>query len=152
MKTGEVEKLGKDFTGGYFNELLKTAVDTMNKAYAPYSHYKVGTAVVDERGVISIGCNVENAAYTGTHSEEAAIAAMIASGGTTIKGLVCVTANGGASCGNCRQRIWEFCGHDSELMCYFIDLNRDEVQLISIGHLLPFAFELRKPVVKKTTP
>lgn len=141
MNTSQIIS-GKDFTGGKYLELLVASKEAQSKAYCPYSHFQVGCALVDENGQIHTGCNVENIAYTGTHSEAAAIANMIAHGGKTIKGLVCVSKGGVTACGDCRQRIWEFSGGDSELMCYFVDTSKDdEAQLITIGRLLPFAFK-----------
>ena len=143
MKADEVTANCKDFTGGFYDKLFEAAKSAKENAYAPYSNYKVGAAVVDENGNIYSGCNVENAAYTGTHAEEAAIASMISNGGTTIKGIVCVTENGGAACGGCRQRIWEFCDGNSQTICYFVDLSRNDVLLVTIGGLLPYAFSLK---------
>lgn len=141
MNTSEIIS-GKDFTGGRYLELLAAAKEAQSRAYCPHSLFQVGCALVDENGQIHTGCNVENIAFTGTCSEAAAIANMIAHGGTIIKGLVCVSKDGITSCGDCRQRIWEFAGGDPELMCYFVDTSRDdEAQLITIGRLLPFAFK-----------
>ncbi|MDB5649274.1 MAG: cytidine deaminase, partial [Hyphomicrobiales bacterium] len=81
------------------------------RAHAPYSQFKVGAAIRGAGGGLHIGCNVENAAYpSGTCAEEAAIAAMIASGETRIAAIA-VLGSGDAPvtpCGACRQRIREF--------------------------------------------
>lgn len=92
-------------------ELFAAAVAVQAKAYAPYSHFLVGAAILTPSGRIHAGCNVENAAYpVGTCAEAGAIAAMVASGDTQIAALltVCDSQDVGTCCGGCRQRIREF--------------------------------------------
>ncbi len=92
-------------------ELLAAARTIRRRAYAPYSRFKVGAALRDEKGRIHVGCNVENAAYPlGTCAEAGAIAAMIAAGGKRFQAAA-VVGNGPepcAPCGGCRQRLYEF--------------------------------------------
>jgi cytidine deaminase len=81
------------------------------KAYAPYSRFRVGAAVMDEQGRIHSGCNVENAAYpSGTCAEAGAIAAMCLAGGQRIAAVAVIGETDApcAPCGNCRQRLREF--------------------------------------------
>ncbi|GAN61666.1 cytidine deaminase [Acetobacter cibinongensis] len=82
------------------------------KAYAPYSRFQVGAALVTEDGQIFAGCNVENAAYPeGTCAEAGAIAAMVAAGGSRKIQTIMVAGKGPAPClpcGGCRQKIREF--------------------------------------------
>ncbi|MBP6006134.1 MAG: cytidine deaminase [Rhodoferax sp.] len=93
--------------------LLQAARSAQLKAYAPYSKYKVGAAVLDEHGQIHAGCNVENAAYPeGLCAEAAALSAMVLAGGTRAHAVL-VVGNGGAGnwitpCGGCRQKLREF--------------------------------------------
>ena len=91
--------------------LIKAAIDAMPSAYAPYSGFHVGAALLDENGNIHQGVNVENAAYPqGNCAEASAIAAMIIEGGRRIK-AVAVAGRGDllcTPCGGCRQRIREF--------------------------------------------
>ncbi len=122
-------------------DLVSAAQLARNRAYAPYSNYRVGAAVLDENLNIHGGCNVENAAYTGTHAEAVAIGNMIVNGGTQIKAIACVTKDGGACCGDCRQRIWEMCKGDDDVPIYLMDENGEGV-ICTIGNLLPMAFEL----------
>lgn len=92
-------------------ELFAAAVAVQAKAYAPYSHFLVGAAILTPSGRIHSGCNVENAAYpVGTCAEAGAVAAMVASGDTQIAVLltVCDSQDVGTCCGGCRQRIREF--------------------------------------------
>ena len=94
-------------------DLISAATDARENAYARYSNYAVGAALVDDRGHLHVGCNVENAAYPlGNCAEVSAIAAMVQQGG---KRIVKIAIVGGAGeigpctpCGGCRQRIHEF--------------------------------------------
>ena len=91
--------------------LLDAAKTARGRAHAPYSGFRVGAAVVDEHDRIHAGCNVENAAYPlGTCAEAAAIAAMIAAGGTRVRALLVVGSGRElvTPCGGCRQRLREF--------------------------------------------
>ena len=95
------------------DDLFEAAKQTQARAYAPYSRFSVGAAVRGAAGGVFAGCNVENAAFpAGTCAEEAAIAAMIASGERHIAEIL-VLGGGDAlvtPCGACRQRIREFAG------------------------------------------
>ena len=98
--------------------LFSAARAVQGRAHAPYSRFRVGSAVLDEAGAVHAGCNVENAAYpVGTCAEAGAIAAMVAAGGRRIAAiLVCGDGNGPVTpCGACRQRIREFAGPDTPI-------------------------------------
>jgi cytidine deaminase len=94
-----------------FAALLAAAAVIQPRAYAPYSRFKVGAALMAEDGSVHAGCNVENAAYpVGTCAEAAAIAAMIGAGRHAIRAVL-VYGEGVepvTPCGACRQRIREF--------------------------------------------
>ena len=93
--------------------LLQAAKDAMAQAYAPYSKYRVGAAILAENGKVYSGCNVENAAYpVGTCAEAGAISAMVAAGQGRIAEIVVMGEgeNLVTPCGGCRQRIREFAG------------------------------------------
>jgi cytidine deaminase len=91
--------------------LFAAAGAAMERAYAPYSKFQVGAAILAGNGQIYSGCNVENAAYpVGTCAEAGAIAAMVRDGAQQIREIV-VIGRGDAlctPCGGCRQRIREF--------------------------------------------
>ena len=91
--------------------LLDAATEVRERAYAPYSRFKVGAALRTTSGAVFVGCNVENVAYPeGTCAEAGAIAAMVAGGETRIA-EVCVIADSPEPvppCGGCRQHINEF--------------------------------------------
>ena len=92
-------------------QLCDAAMSVRLNAYAPYSNFKVGAAILDNFDNIHLGTNVENAAYPqGTCAEAGAISMMIASGSTKIK-IIAVSGAGEqlcTPCGGCRQRIREF--------------------------------------------
>lgn len=94
-----------------FEALFSAAARVQKRAYAPYSRFRVGAAILGDDGVVYAGCNVENAAYpSGSCAEQGAISALIAGGGHGIAALV-VIGDGEAlvtPCGACRQRIREF--------------------------------------------
>ena len=97
-------------------QLVQAARAARAQAYAPYSRFRVGAAVLDEAGRIHAGCNVENAAYPqGSCAEAGAIAAMALAGERAIAAVM-VVGDGDAlvtPCGGCRQRIREFAGPDA---------------------------------------
>ena len=91
--------------------LLQAAKDAMAQAYAPYSKYRVGAAILAENGKVYSGCNVENAAYpVGNCAEASAIAAMVRDGARQIREIAVIGSGAElcTPCGGCRQRIREF--------------------------------------------
>ncbi|MEW9920872.1 cytidine deaminase [Marimonas sp. MJW-29] len=93
------------------SDLRDKALAVRLRAYAPYSHFKVGAAVRGESGTVYVGCNVENAAYPeGTCAEAGAIAAMVAAGETRLIEAYVVAESGEpvSPCGGCRQKLAEF--------------------------------------------
>lgn len=89
--------------------LLDAAMAVQKQAYAPYSNYPVGAAILAENGVIYAGCNVENASYGLTIcAERNAVFQMVADGCQRMLAVVVVTENGGSPCGACRQVLVEF--------------------------------------------
>jgi cytidine deaminase len=100
-------------------QLLEAARAARLKAYAPYSKYLVGAAVLDDQGHIHTGCNVENAAYPqGVCAEAGALSAMVLAGSTQVRAVL-VVGTGGAwvtPCGGCRQKLREFCAPDTPIL------------------------------------
>ncbi|HLW92626.1 MAG TPA: cytidine deaminase [Roseiarcus sp.] len=98
--------------------LFEAAKAAQQKAYAPYSRFKVGAAILTPSGAIFGGCNVENAAYPqGACAEAGAISAMALAGERRIAEIL-VIGDGEAlvtPCGGCRQRIREFAGADAPI-------------------------------------
>ncbi len=90
-------------------KLIAAACAARQRAYAPYSHYMVGAAVLADDGQIYTGVNVENASYGLTIcAERAAVFAMVAAGGRRLQAVAVCTGNGGSPCGACRQVLAEF--------------------------------------------
>ena len=120
--------------------LIAAAIAAMPQAYAPYSQFQVGAAVMDEHGVIHSGVNVENAAYPqGACAEAGAIAAMILAGGRAIQ-LVAVAGRGDAlctPCGGCRQRLREFAAPATQIV---ICCEEGERARFTMSDLLPMSF------------
>ncbi|MBI4643770.1 MAG: cytidine deaminase [Deltaproteobacteria bacterium] len=122
--------------------LLAKAREAVSRAYAPYSHFRVGAAVLTEKGDIFTGVNVENASYGLTVcAERAAIFTAVAQEGPEmrLKALAVVSDHPGPSspCGACRQVIWEF---GPEAIIIFP--GKDGLEEVSITRLLPGAFSL----------
>jgi len=99
--------------GAMLQRLVQAAMQVRGQAYAPYSRFAVGAALLDEHGRIHVGANVENAAYSVTQCAEAsAIGAMVSAGGRRIlaAAVAGVSPQGAwvTPCGACRQRLREF--------------------------------------------
>lgn len=127
------------------DRLLEAAKNVRRNAYAPYSHYPVGAALLDEVGRVHTGCNVENAAFPeGTCAEANAIAAMVAAGGRRIAAIAVAGGRDGLApctpCGGCRQKIAEFADPATRIL--LLDA-AGEVSTHRIGDLLPNSFRLR---------
>ena len=126
--------------------LCKRALEMRARAYAPYSHFAVGAALLCKDGSIYTGCNIENAAYTPSNCAErtaffhavgdgkrefAAIA--IAGGNETAESLdYC------APCGVCRQVMMEFC--DPDTFQVILAVSREKYEIFSLRELLPMGF------------
>ena len=126
-------------------EMLRAAADAARaSSYAPYSRFRVGAALVDDRGSVYTGCNVENAAYpNGSCAETGAIAQMVRDGGRLIRTLVVVGGRDApepcSPCGGCRQRILEFSDESTRVWC--IDAGGRWVSY-PIAELLPGGFRM----------
>ena len=93
-----------------WDELRRVADEAQRKAYAPYSHYRVGAAALVDDGRIVSGCNVENASYGVTLCAECALVGDLhMSGGGQLVAFVCVNNDGETimPCGRCRQLLFE---------------------------------------------
>ena len=122
-------------------DLIKAAIAAMGRAYAPYSGFPVGAAILDEDGAIHAGANIENAAYpVGNCAEASAIAAMIMAGRKRITKIAVAGGDGEllcTPCGACRQRIREFAAAETPvLVCGPEGLQ----QSFTLAELLPASF------------
>ncbi len=121
--------------------LIRSATNAYKNAYAPYSNFPVGSAVLDEHGRIHTGCNVENAAYpSGSCAEEQAIGSMVAGGGRRIREIVVIGRSQEliTPCGACRQRIREL--GDAQTRIHICDIDRGHLRTFTIEELLPESF------------
>lgn len=122
--------------------LINKAIEARENAYAPYSHFKVGCALLDQDGQVHLGCNVENAAYGPTNcAERTALFRAIADGkkAGTFKALAVVgdTLRPISPCGVCRQVMIELCSPDMLVMMSNLSGNYIET---TVAELLPGAF------------
>ena len=124
-------------------ELCKLAIEAMAHAYAPYSGFKVGAALLCADGTVYQGCNIENAAYSPTNcAERTAFFKAVYDGHRDFTAIaVCGGKDGvitGAfpPCGVCRQVMREFCGDD--FLIYLV--NEKGFETVTLSDLLPFGF------------
>lgn len=90
-------------------DLVRRADEARARAYAPYSGYPVGAAVLTASGTVYTGCNVENASYGLTVcAERVAIQKAVSEGDPEIQAIAVVTEDGASMCGSCRQVLYEF--------------------------------------------
>ncbi len=119
-------------------ELIQRAQAVRRRAYAPYSNYPVGAALLGRSGQIYEGANVENAAYPTTMcAERNAVFRAVSDGERAFEAIAVVTENGGAPCGACRQVLSEF---GSEVLVIVAD-STGKIHLKTHLHkLIPHAF------------
>ena len=121
-------------------ELFAAAEAVRTRAYAPYSRFHVGVAILADDGKVYAGCNIENAAYPiGNCAEASAIAAMVMGGGKRITRIF-VTGPGKlpvTPCGGCRQRIREFADLTTPIIALGIE---GEPLVTTLEALLPHSF------------
>ncbi len=117
--------------------LLAAACEARGRAYAPYSHYRVGAAVLTKNGRIFTGVNVENASYgLANCAERTAVFKMVSEGERRILAVAICTENGGSPCGACRQVLTEFGG---DVPVWLSD-DQGNVRQTSLHALLPDHF------------
>ena len=118
-------------------ELVAQALEARELAYAPYSKYKVGAALLGRSGQVYTGCNVENAVYPLTIcAERTALVKAVSEGEREFVALAVATENGGAPCGSCRQTVREF---GADIVVLIADVAGDYRET-SIAELLPDSF------------
>jgi cytidine deaminase len=122
-------------------ELIDAALSVRARAYAPYSNFHVGAAVLTEDGEIFSGVNVENASYGLTLcAERVAVTTAVASGCRELKAVVVATSGGHSPCGACRQVLAEFGG---QMLVLLVDAdNHESVRKFTLDELLPGQFRL----------
>jgi cytidine deaminase len=123
--------------------LIDAALDARSRAYAPYSKFAVGAALLTPTGEIITGANVENASYgLSICAERAAVLAAVAAGHRDFAALAIAASGGATPCGACRQVLAEFA---TDLPILLIDAdNHQSVTAVTLANLLPGRFELRR--------
>jgi cytidine deaminase len=120
------------------DKLVLLALEARQNAYAPYSNYPVGAALLTASGEIYQGVNVENAAYpTGTCAERVAVFKAVSEGEKDFVAVAVVSTNGGTPCGSCRQVMAEF-GLNTVVL--IADAEGQQIQETMVSELLPGAF------------
>lgn len=121
--------------------LIAIAAQARQWAYAPYSNYAVGAALLTASGKVYDGVNIENAAYpAGVCAERVAVFKAVSEGEHQFTAVAVVTSNGGTPCGVCRQVLAEF---GLEIIVLIADAQGRLVQETSVNELLPGAFGRR---------
>ena len=121
-------------------ELFRMAVKASENAYAPFSNFHVGAALLTEDGTVFTGVNIENSSYGATIcAERTAMVKAISEGARNFESIA-IAGNGGTSwpCGICRQFMYEFCP-DIRVIS---GENEDELQVYTLKELLPEGFKL----------
>jgi cytidine deaminase len=109
MMNNDHSPLAATLTDEQRQTLVETARTYARRAYAPYSGYQVGAALLAADGTIYGGCNVENASFTvGTCAERCALFKAVSEGAHQFIAVAVVTRDGGSPCGACRQMLYEF--------------------------------------------
>ena len=130
MERGQVDK-------EQIQELISAAMAQLERAYAPYSHFKVGAALLTEEGRIYTGCNIENAAYGNTMCAERTALFKAVSEGVRTFTAIAIASSGSAPfpCGACRQSLYEFAPKLDVLVTW-----DGQVRKTTLAQLLPEGF------------
>jgi cytidine deaminase len=146
-KTGRASAVaGVRVEPALLDQLVQEAKAVRERAYAPYSGYAVGAAIVTKSGSLYVGCNVENSSFGATIcAERGAIMQMIAHGERDPVACAVVTGDdeGASPCGICRQVLAEF-ARDMPIVLVGLGSREGETgRVVQLADLLPLAFELK---------
>lgn len=122
-------------------ELINHAKKAMQNAYVPYSHFKVGAALLDKNSTVFLGCNIENASYGATCcAERTAVFKAISEGVTTFEKIAIVSDSKKLTppCGICRQVLLEFMPEGAVIL----ENEKGEIKTYTVKELLPVGFTL----------
>lgn len=123
-----------------YTSLINIANNAMEYAYAPYSHFKVGAALLTKEGKIFTGCNVENASYGATNcAERTAIFKAVSEGYREFEAIAIVSSNNEPTfpCGICRQVLVEFMKAGKVILSD----GKEGIKVYEVSELLPHSFE-----------
>ncbi|HTN73844.1 MAG TPA: cytidine deaminase [Pirellulaceae bacterium] len=131
--------------------LIAAALAAREQAYAPYSHFLVGAALLSESGQIFAGCNVENVSLGLTNcAERVAIGTAIAAGQRKFTALAIASRGGVTPCGACRQMLAEFA---TELPIWLVDVDQPAAIVeLSLQQLLPGRFTFDRDITATNAP
>ena len=126
-------------------ELVRMAIAARENAYTPYSHFKVGAALLAKDGRVFTGCNIECASYSPTNcAERTALFKAVSEGAREFSAIAVVgwkeeekCTSFAAPCGVCRQMLFEFCGPD---MPVIMAKSEEDTLVMTLGELLPVGF------------
>ncbi len=119
-------------------KLIEAAQEARRNAYAPYSNYLVGAALLTSNGEIITGCNIENAAFSPTVcAERVAVFKAVSGGMQNFDAIAVVTSNGGVPCGVCRQVMHEFA---PDILVIIADAEGNVKHEFPLQEILPFGF------------
>lgn len=126
-------------------QLIRTAFAARRFAYTPYSHFKVGAALLARSGQVFTGCNIESASYSPTNcAERTALFKAVSEGVTEFSAIAIVGSREGevnrivtSPCGVCRQALFEFCGPD---LTVIMARSEEDYLETTLGELLPYGF------------
>ncbi len=126
-------------------QLIDLAIKQLEFSYVPYSHFKVGAALLAKGGEIYTGCNIENAAYTPTNcAERTAFFKAVSEGVREFEAICVVGGKGGvltdyaSPCGVCRQVMMEFC--DPDTFQIIMAVNKEKYKNYTLKEMLPMGF------------
>lgn len=126
-------------------KMIDLAAEQLNYSYTPYSHFKVGAALLTETGKLYTGCNIENAAYTPTNcAERTAFFKAVSEGEREFQAICIVGGKDGilteytAPCGVCRQVMMEFC--NPETFQIILATGREQYEAYTLKELMPLGF------------
>lgn len=126
--------------------LLQAARSAAENAYCPYSHFRVGAALLAEDGRVFTGCNVENASYGLTLcAERNALTTAVAAGCRRFRAIAIVGGTASAPaypCGACRQVLAEFCPPETPVAVAPLDPAEGDGTVRTLGEFLPYGFTL----------
>lgn len=121
-------------------DLIQAALGAQKNAYAPYSKYEVGAAILGENGEIYAACNVENASFgLSICAERSAIFQMVAAGCHAIEACAVATVDGAFPCGACLQVMQEFARDPQKVSVAMVDAEGRQTRQ-TLSELLPFPF------------
>ena len=126
-------------------KLIHTAIQQLAFSYTPYSHFRVGAALLGKNGEIYTGCNIENAGYTPSNcAERTAFFKAVSEGVRDFQAICIVGGKDGvlteyaAPCGVCRQVMMEFC--DPETFQIILAVDKEKYDIFTLNELLPLGF------------